>query len=218
MEQKIHSYENEDIKVSYDVKRCIHAKECVKGLESVFDPNKRPWIQPDEASAEQIMDVVERCPTGALHYQLKNGEKKEEVPPRNTISISPDGPVYFRGNIEVQNEDGEAILNDSRWALCRCGQSGNKPACDNTHTEIEFEASACFKKSNLEEEEISADGSKLILKALKDGPVLVQGSYQMYSETSQPVSSAKNIALCRCGASTNKPFCDGTHKEIGFSS
>lgn len=218
MDQKMYTYESDEITVLYDLKRCIHAKECVKGLRKVFDPEKRPWIQPEEASAEQIADVVERCPTGALHYELKKQEKEETAPPRNTISISPDGPVYFRGNIEVQNEEGEAILNDTRWALCRCGKSGNKPACDNTHTEIDFEAPASFDKSSLQEENPSDDGSKLVLKALKDGPVLVQGTYQIYSETSQPVSCSKNIALCRCGGSSNKPFCDGTHKEIGFNS
>ncbi len=218
MDQKMYTYESDEITVLYDLKRCIHAKECVKGLRKVFDPEKRPWIQPEEASAEQIADVVERCPTGALHYELKKQEKEETAPPRNTISISPDGPVYFRGNIEVQNEEGEAILNDTRWALCRCGKSGNKPACDNTHTEIDFEAPASFDKSSLQEENPSDNGSKLVLKALKDGPVLVQGTYQIYSETSQPVSCSKNIALCRCGGSSNKPFCDGTHKEIGFNS
>jgi len=218
MDQKMYTYESDEITVRYDLKRCIHAKECVKGLRQVFNPEKRPWIQPDEASAEQIVDVVERCPTGALHYELKNQGKEETAPPRNTISISPDGPVYFRGNIEVQNEEGEAILNDTRWALCRCGKSGNKPACDNTHTKIDFEAPASFDKSSLQEVNPSEDGSKLVLKALKDGPVLVQGTYQIYSETSQPVSCSKNIALCRCGGSSNKPFCDGTHKEIGFTS
>lgn len=218
MDQKILSYEGDEIKVSYDIKRCIHAKECVKGLRKVFDPEKRPWIQPGEATAEQIIDVVERCPTGALHYETKSGDKKESAPPCNTISITTDGPVYFRGNLEVQNEKGEAILQDTRWALCRCGQSGNKPACDNTHTKIEFEAPASFSKSTLEEDDKPADGSKLVLKALKDGPLLVQGRYQIYSETSQPMSSSKNIALCRCGGSSNKPYCDGTHKDIGFSS
>lgn len=218
MDQKMYTYESDEITVRYDLKRCIHAKECVKGLRKVFDPEKRPWIQPEEASAEQIVDVVERCPTGALHYELKKQEKEETAPPRNTISISPDGPIYFRGNIEVQDEEGEAILNDTRWALCRCGKSGNKPACDNTHTEIDFEAPASFDKSSLQEENPSDDGSKLVLKALKNGPVLVQGTYQIYSETSQPVSCSKNIALCRCGGSSTKPFCDGTHKEIGFTS
>ncbi|WP_176719473.1 (4Fe-4S)-binding protein, partial [Rhodohalobacter halophilus] len=65
MESKIHNYENNEIKVSYDVKRCIHAAECVKGLPKVFDPNKKPWIEPDNASAKEIADVIERCPTGA---------------------------------------------------------------------------------------------------------------------------------------------------------
>ena len=218
MDSKIYTYESDEIEVTYDLNRCIHAKECVKGLHKVFDPNKRPWIQPEHAKAENIVDVVERCPTGALHYKIKNEDKQESTPAKNTISIVPDGPVYFRGNIEVQDEDGETILNDTRFALCRCGKSSNKPACDNTHSEIEFEAHASFDKSSLEEENPTTDGSKLILKMQKDGPVLIQGSYQMYSEAAQPVGCSKTIALCRCGGSENKPFCDGTHKEIGFKS
>lgn len=218
MDQKKYTYESDDIKVTYDLKRCIHAKECVKGLSSVFDPDKRPWIQPENAPADKIRDTVERCPTGALHYEMKDQKGEEQIPPLNTISISPDGPVYFRGDLEVRNEKDEVLLQDTRWALCRCGQSGNKPACDNSHTEIGFEAPAAFDKSSLSEENPKDKDSKLVLKALKDGPLLVQGRYQMYSESTQPVSCSKNIALCRCGASANKPFCDGTHKEIGFTS
>lgn len=218
MDQKKYSYESGDIKVIYDVKRCIHAKECVKGLSSVFDPNERPWIQPKKAPVEKIKSTVERCPTGALHYEMKDQTVEEQIPPINTISISPDGPVYFRGDIEVQDENGNAILQDTRWALCRCGQSGNKPACDNSHTEVGFEAPAAFDKSSLGEGNSEEKYSKLVLKALKDGPLLVQGRYQMYSVSSQPVSCSKNIALCRCGGSENKPFCDGTHKKIDFRS
>ena len=218
MDQKKYTYESEDIKVTYDLKRCIHAKECVKGLSSVFDPDKRPWIQPENAPAGKIRDTVERCPTGALHYEMKDQSGEEQKPPRNTISITPDGPVYFRGDIEVRDEKDEVLLQDTRWALCRCGQSGNKPACDNSHTETDFEAPAAFDTSSLSEENPKAKDSKLVLKALKDGPLLVQGRYLMYSESTQPVSGSKNIALCRCGASANKPFCDGTHKEIGFTS
>lgn len=218
MKSKIHSYESDEIKVTYDLNRCIHAKECVKGLNKVFDPNKRPWIQPENAKAENITDVVQRCPTGALHYEMKNQDKPEPTPSKNTISIVPDGPVYFRGNIEVRDQEGNVLLNDTRFALCRCGKSSNKPACDNTHAEIDFEAHASVEQSSLEEENPKTDGSKLILKMQKNGPVLIQGSYQIYSETAQPVGCSKTIALCRCGGSENKPFCDGTHKEIGFKS
>lgn len=218
MEQKNYTYENDDIKVTYDVKRCIHAKECVKGLSSVFNPKKRPWIQPEEASADKIRNTVERCPTGALHYEMKDHSAEEQKPPFNSITISPDGPVYFRGDLEVRDENENVLLNDTRWALCRCGQSGNKPACDNSHTKANFEAPAAFDKSSLSEDNPDSTDSKLVLKALKNGPLLVQGHFQMYSESTQPVSCSKNIALCRCGASENKPFCDGTHKEIGFRS
>lgn len=57
------------------------------------------------------------------------------------------------------------------------------------------------------------------LKAIlvKDGPILVQGSMLIQDE-SGVVTEKKNAALCRCGASTNKPFCDGTHKKVGFTS
>lgn len=218
MDQKEYTYESDEVKVTYDVKRCIHAKECVKGLSKVFDPDKRPWIQPENASAAEIRSTVERCPTGALHYEMKDHSVEEEVPPVNSITISPDGPVYFRGDLEVQDENGDTLKQDTRWSLCRCGQSGNKPACDNTHTEINFEAPAAFDKSSLSEDNPEDNNSKLVLKALKDGPLLVQGRYQMYSETTQPVTCTKNIALCRCGASGNKPFCDGSHKEIRFTS
>lgn len=218
MDSKILTYESDEIEVTYDLKRCIHAKECVKGLNKVFDPNKRPWIQPEHANAENIIDVVKRCPTGALHYKLKNDDKPEQASVKNTISIVPDGPIYFRGNIEVKDQDGKVMLNDTRFALCRCGQSSNKPACDNTHSEIEFEAHASFDQSSLKEENPKNDSSKLTLKMQKNGPVLIEGSYQIYSNAAQPVGCSKTIALCRCGGSSNKPFCDGTHKEIAFKS
>lgn len=49
-EREIHEYGGEGITVTYDVKRCIHARECIKGLPAVFDPNKRPWITPTNYS------------------------------------------------------------------------------------------------------------------------------------------------------------------------
>ncbi|MDX1639926.1 MAG: CDGSH iron-sulfur domain-containing protein [Balneolaceae bacterium] len=216
MEEKILTYETDEITVTYDVNRCIHAAECVKGLKSVFNPDRRPWIQPEHESVENVAEVVKRCPTGALKFKSNSDELEEETPAQvNTIAVSADGPVYFRGNIEVQSADGEVLLKDTRFALCRCGHSGNKPACDNTHSEIDFEAPGHFSRSNLTKG-AEDDHEKLLLKVMEDGPLIVEGSYQIYSNATQPVSSSKNIALCRCGGSGNKPFCDGTHKEIGF--
>ncbi|MFH5833817.1 CDGSH iron-sulfur domain-containing protein [Halalkalibaculum sp. DA384] len=221
MEEKVYTYDTGEVTVTYDSRRCIHAEECVKGLQSVFNPNKRPWIQPEYATPEEIRDVVHRCPTGALHVKRANtGEEDQAIPARNTISVNPDGPIYFRGNIVVQSQEGDPVLQDSRFALCRCGASGNKPACDNSHKKIDFSASSHIPRapfSSDRQQEKTGEGETLILKVMKNGPLLVEGSYQIYSTTSQPVNSSKTIALCRCGGSSDKPFCDGTHKEIGFN-
>lgn len=214
MEKKIHSYESEEITIEFDSKRCLHSAECVKNMPSVFNPDNKPWITPEEASAEQIKEVVHHCPTGALHYKAD----EEELPAReNTITIIPDGPLYLRGDIEIQNAEGETLLEDTRLAVCRCGASENKPLCDNSHKQVDFQAPASFNKAKLQ----PTDGgdssqSKLILKLMENGPILLEGSYRVHSIANEAVNSSKNAALCRCGQSSGKPFCDGTHKEVGF--
>lgn len=47
-------------------KICSHAAECVNNLPSVFRLNSRPWIDPDGASSEEIIDSIRKCPSGAL--------------------------------------------------------------------------------------------------------------------------------------------------------
>lgn len=221
MKSKSYTYESDEITVTYDLNRCIHAKECVKGLPQVFNPDKRPWIQPEQAGEAQIATIVERCPTGALHYEMKESDKREQPAPKNSITIVEDGPVYLRGDIELQDHQGSKLMKDTRMALCRCGDSSLKPLCDGSHSKSEFRAHASIDTASLENESDndnpSADREPLVLKAMKDGPLLVEGSYMVYSNTTQPVATSKNIALCRCGSSSNKPYCDGTHKEIGFS-
>lgn len=53
-----------------------------------------------------------------------------------------------------------------------------------------------------------------------NGPYLVEGEgeFELYDPTGAPINTAgqPRIALCRCGASSNKPLCDGTHNKIGF--
>ena len=55
---KIHSYESDEIEVRYNLKRCIHAAECVRGLPRVFNPEARPWVQPGHASADEVARAV----------------------------------------------------------------------------------------------------------------------------------------------------------------
>ncbi|WP_431559480.1 (4Fe-4S)-binding protein [Methyloceanibacter sp.] len=63
-------YRNDKVVVRYDPKICIHAGECVRGLPSVFNVSKKPWIDVSGASADVIAEQVKRCPSGALTYEL----------------------------------------------------------------------------------------------------------------------------------------------------
>ena len=56
-----------------------------------------------------------------------------------------------------------------------------------------------------------------LITACADGPLLVRGDIEIVDATGSPIPcSRRTVALCRCGVSTIKPFCDGTHKIVGF--
>lgn len=215
MKEKILTYKGEEITVTYDLKRCIHAANCVDGLPDVFDPNRKPWVDPDNADAENVADVIETCPTGALKYKMKTSDRVEQPSSKNRIQLTKNGPVYFFGDIEVQDHEGNTVLKDTRFALCRCGASTNKPACDNSHENIEWKAGTGADKSKMPEPE-NNQHEKLLIKLMKDGPAILEGTYTMESPEMGEQTSDKGVALCRCGASSTKPFCDGTHKDVGF--
>ncbi|WP_394742793.1 (4Fe-4S)-binding protein [Natronococcus roseus] len=138
MEENVHTYSGDRIEVRYDINRCIHARECVRGLPEVFDPDKRPWIEPDNADVDDLEDVIVECPTGALQFDRTDGGPEERVPETNVVTVWPDGPLYLRGDIEIVTPDETTVLEDTRVALCRCGASENKPFCDGSHDEIGF--------------------------------------------------------------------------------
>jgi CDGSH-type Zn-finger protein/uncharacterized Fe-S cluster protein YjdI len=215
MKEKILTYDGDEINVTYDIKRCIHAARCVDNLPEVFNPDKKPWIDPDKAPADKVADAIETCPSGALQYAMKESDRSESAPSHNRIVLQKDGPVYMFGDIEVQDHQGNTVLADTRFAFCRCGASGNKPACDNSHKEIDFEASTDADPSKLPEP-AGDDGQKLIVKLMENGPAILGGTYTMESDSMDAKTSDKGVALCRCGESGTKPFCDGSHKAAGF--
>jgi uncharacterized Fe-S cluster protein YjdI len=131
-------YSGSGIEVSYEAALCIHAKRCVLGLPDVFDPLKRPWIQPMNADADELVAVIERCPSGALHYERVAGGA-EIANGVDSVSLVARGPLYVRGDITLKLPDGTLVRHDTRLALCRCGHSKNKPYCDNSHIEADFE-------------------------------------------------------------------------------
>lgn len=68
-------------------------------------------------------------------------------------------------------------------------------------------------KQNVGTESISEE---YIAEALKDGPLMVYGTLKVKHSDGSEKKVSKATAFCRCGASENKPYCDGTHRKIGF--
>ncbi|MFE6768675.1 (4Fe-4S)-binding protein [Streptomyces griseus] len=124
------SYDGEGIVVGFDAHRCLHAAECVRGLPPVFDVDRRPWVQPDNASADEVADVIHRCPSGALQYHRTDG-MPDEVPDVPThVSLHADGVLHLRGDLEVATAYGPR--HETRVMLCGCGATGNTPYCDHS--------------------------------------------------------------------------------------
>jgi CDGSH-type Zn-finger protein/uncharacterized Fe-S cluster protein YjdI len=211
------AYRSEKIAVSFDIVRCIHARECVRGLPEVFDTEKRPWIQPDESHPDRVAEVVMRCPTGALQFERRDGGAEEPVPDENIVAIAADGPLYVGGDIEIRDSIGTTVLEDTRVALCRCGESMNKPFCDNSHKQMNFRDAGVLGENRLASKP-PADGRKLRIVPTANGPLIVSGEVEILGADGETSYRGTKAALCRCGQSANKPFCDGSHAEAMWRS
>ncbi len=207
-------YSSKDVDVTYSFKRCIHAAECVSRLKEVFDTQKRPWIQPGNSTADAVVSVVSLCPSGALHTIRNDGGAGETVPAGNVIVVHKDGYYEFRGDLEIQSSN-VAIAQEVRAALCRCGLSENKPFCDNSHRD-HFEAPSTMVEmaSNGEIE----TGAKLRVMIHQNGPIELGGGFELRDDEGNTIHRGTSGWLCRCGHSGKKPFCDSSHKRVGFIS
>lgn len=209
MSDKLHVYTGEDVTVTWDGALCIHHGACTRGLRDVFDVKKKPWIQPDQASVDAVMDVVRQCPTGALMAKAKDG-RTEAAPARNTVTMRVNGPLFVHGRLKVG--DAPAPHAGTRLALCRCGASGNMPFCDSSHKESGFRHDGTAAAGELE----ALGHGELVLQPLENGPVQVDGPCEVRDRDGEAIWSGTQTWLCRCGRSASKPFCDGTHRRIGF--
>lgn len=214
MAHRIHNYTGEKIDVSYDAGRCIHAAECISRLHAVFDNSKRPWVQPDAGLADGVAATVLHCPSGALHYERKDGGATEPIPEHNSIRLDENGPLYVHGDVTIVNGAGELVVNDTRVALCRCGASENKPYCDNSHISIGFSASATVAEPMMTFS--PTEGGKLRIETTTNGSLHLSGNFTLVNDEGETVFQSTDEWLCRCGGSANKPFCDGTHNRNGF--
>jgi len=219
----------------------------------------------------------------------------DEVTPQ--ITSLPGGPYLVRGGVPlvrktaVQSEHGEPLAwrtsapleTTGSYALCRCGQSGNKPFCDGSHAAAEFDgtdaavtdyddrastlggtgitvrddraicahAGFCGNRVTNIWEQVGETGDSLVraaviaevercpsgaityrfddvdvdvevdhpvqVSATDDGPLWVTGGIPVTTSGGETLEARPRVTLCRCGASANKPLCDGSHHDAGFT-
>ena len=125
------------------------------------------------------------------------------------IEVMDDGPLIVSDLRSLEGAGEDAVKK--KIALCRCGASENKPFCDGSHRGAGF-------KSSLSLGESSAPGKEgdAVIRPLEAGPYEVCGDVELCVEDDLGLSSDDPYYLCRCGASENKPFCDGSHKKNRF--
>ena len=226
--------------------------------------------------------------------------KKSDAPARR-IEIRQNGPYVVSGNLPLSKEiigtnanresvawkRGREYPPQEQYALCRCGQSGNKPFCDSTHKKVHFDGTETAGREPYREQAEVMQGPSMSLtdaenlcafarfcdpngkvwKLVKTddptarrhfvkqtgdcpsgrlvawdnetgepiepkldpsialvedpaqecaGPIWVRGALQIIGSDGFEYELRNRVTLCRCGASQNKPFCDGSHASIKF--
>ncbi len=142
MEKTDRNYTNGEITVFWQPKKCIHATTCYRELIEVFNPRKRPWVNMDGASTEEIVRVVKLCPTQALTYKYNSEIAPEPATEQPEVlaevRVMEDGPLVLKGDFAIYDTDGKELRHLKITSLCRCGKSDNPPYCDGTHRKKGF--------------------------------------------------------------------------------
>jgi CDGSH-type Zn-finger protein/uncharacterized Fe-S cluster protein YjdI len=212
-DKDIYKYDGDAVDVHWDRRLCIHIAECGKAQGELFVGGRKPWCQPDLVQLRNVTDVCERCPTGALTYQSKDGSTTETAATQNSVMVANHGPLYVTGDLDIGGAADDMNGVKFRAALCRCGHSKNKPFCDNSHEAAGFKDYGAVGKTGDEEPEA---GGKLKIKSIPNGPLFLTGNFQIVASSGRVAWRGAKAAICRCGHSKNKPFCDGAHKAAGF--
>lgn len=126
-------YHGAQVTVLFNRLVCSASEKCAQQLPEVFRKGEKPWIVPDgSADTQRIINAVRQCPSGALRYAVKG--RVGTFPPRAAaIRIARDGPYEVEGDVGLSATAWCEGASQDRFALCRCGQSKNKPFCDGSH-------------------------------------------------------------------------------------
>lgn len=197
------------ITIHFDTERCVHSRYCVLGNPQVFVPNAEgEWLHPDAARADEVEAIVLRCPSGALSFEREDGVG-ETAPLVNTVRVLENGPLAVRAQIEIAGQ-----AQPYRNTLCRCGLSKRKPFCDHSHVEGGFQATG--EPESKSSQPLAVRNGTLEIAPQKNGPLKLSGNLEIVSGTGRTIDRVTETWLCRCGHSKRKPYCDGSHRKVGF--
>ena len=202
--QKI--YRGQHISVSFDSIRCSHGGTCIKNLPSVFNLETKPWVNLNNCDLKDVIQTVNNCPSGALNYI----ETVDEIVSAQLIK---NGPVNLRGKINIQHGFHESGKKFNRLSLCRCGLSKNKPFCDARHIKKFSDSGKLDHRPASKTMQDAGEAINII--CIEDGPLMCQGNVKFIAHDNEELTVI-DPAICRCGASKRKPFCDGSHNKIEF--
>lgn len=212
----VFTYPGQEVDVTWDRRLCIHVGECTRARGAIFEKDRKPWGDPDRAGADEVAEVVARCPTGALAVARRDGDAGEPAQERATVTAADRGPLFVRGDLSIEGAADDMPGVRRRAALCRCGRSSRKPFCDGSHEAAGFSDHGAVGTGGTPQEDGEVRAGPLAVTPSPNGPLLVSGPFTLVSGSGRPASRLGRAALCRCGGSSNKPFCDGTHTRIGF--
>jgi CDGSH-type Zn-finger protein/uncharacterized Fe-S cluster protein YjdI len=201
--------------IYFDARRCIHSRHCVLEEPEVFAANRAgEWIFPDRATPERLLRVARNCVSGAIRFKRRDGGADEAAPLVNLVQMRENGPLALNAAITLAGAAG-ATADALRATLCRCGQSKNKPFCDQSHIAAGFSASG--EAPTRPSEALEQRAGPLTVTPLRDGPLDVRGAAEIITGTGRTVDRTFAVRLCRCGHSNDKPFCDGSHRAAAFT-
>jgi CDGSH-type Zn-finger protein/uncharacterized Fe-S cluster protein YjdI len=196
--------------IEFDARKCIHSRHCVLDRPDVFVPNVAgEWIHPDAATADEVVVLARNCPSGAIVARRLDGGPEEPAPIVNTVRVLENGPLALRADLSLRGE-----RTGLRATLCRCGQSRRKPYCDGSHAAAGFAATG--EPPVKESAPLAQRSGPLEVSPVPNGPLRVSGPMEVISGTGHTINRALELYFCRCGSSKAKPYCDGSHKVLGF--
>ena len=134
----------------------------------------------------------------------------------NKITLRTNGPLVCEGEFQLLAADGEVLADESELYLCRCGLSKKIPFCDGSHKKVDFDDGPAFEDER--DEQLANPSGPVTITCRPDAMYVIKGEVKIQSEDGSHATTRSKAALCRCGASGKKPFCDASHKHCGFTS